>query len=162
MVLLLGVSASHQLLISIPNPIANNPSWLSTFMPSPRGITFGLCLFYLSSVCSSRPFHLAPPAPGVWSFVNWSHTAANSWENVAEAQPARLLTSLSFRVSMLLSLLLSVFFPLDLLYLTLLSSLSLCLYHLLWEGWWNSKLFLTATLQLYLYFLLFSFKSNLT
>lgn len=77
----------HLLVFHSPssNPLANNPSWLSTSVPSPRGVTFGLCLLSPLLLLFPQTFPSVRAAPGVWRSVNSTHRAENSWEEVAGA-----------------------------------------------------------------------------
>lgn len=59
---------------------ADNPPWLSTLLPSPRGKAFGLCPFSLYSLCSFKSLYLFPSAPGFWHYMNCAHKTKYSWE----------------------------------------------------------------------------------
>jgi len=88
---LLVLRAGRLFVSPSPVPSHNNPSCRSPFMPSPRGITFGLCLFYLSYVCSSRPFHLSPSAPGSLKLCDLSSLGCTHFERLTSLSPTQSL-----------------------------------------------------------------------
>ena len=80
-----SISLSGQHLISFLTPFVDNPSWLSTLMSSPQGITFALFLFSLSypSVHHELPIcpHTCPDTHG------WKQSKES------DSSPSRQLTS---------------------------------------------------------------------